>query len=126
MKVLRDLSASDRRIHDLAFSPDGALLAAGGEDTAITIWDVTTGQKRAELPTTVGKTFSLCFCGNGLLASGDSLNTIRLWNLADGKEIGRCPGHTGTVAVMRYDAEKNELSSGGFDTTVRFWPLGEK
>lgn len=125
MKVVRDLNASKQRIHDIAFSPDGTLLTAGGEETAITVWDVAAGSRRIEIPTTVGKTFSLCFCGNGLLASGDSLNMIRLWDVADAKEIGRCPGHSGTVAVMRYDAEKNELASGGFDTTVRFWPLGE-
>lgn len=124
MKVLFDLTSSDRRVYDLAFNTDGRLLAAGGEDSAITVWDTESGATAARFETGVGKTFSLCFCGS-YLASGDSLNTIRLWSLKSGKEVARCFGHTGTVAVMEFHPEKNELSSAGFDTTVRFWPLGE-
>jgi WD40 repeat protein len=30
---------------DMAFSPDGKLLAAGGTDTAVHLWDVTNGQE---------------------------------------------------------------------------------
>lgn len=118
-----DLSASDRRVLDLAFNANGMLLASGGEDGTLTIWDVATGKKALSIPTTIGKTFSLGFCGP-YLASGDSLNSIRIWNLETGREVARCLGHTGTVAVMEFHADDNELTSAGFDTTVRFWPLG--
>ena len=123
MKSLYDLETSGRRIIDLAFSPDGSLLAAGGEESEIYVFDTATGKKVKTISTGIGKTFSLCFCGGDILASGDSLNSIRIWNLEDGTEIGRCLGHTGTVAAMYFDHEKGELVSGGFDTTVRCWPL---
>ena len=126
MKVVYDLKTNGRRIHDVAFSPDGSLLAAGGEDPTIFIWQTESGKKLRTLSTGIGKTFSLEFCGNDIVASGDSLNSIRLWNLGDGSEIGRCLGHTGTVAAMFFDLEKGELLSGGFDTTVRTWPLTTK
>lgn len=124
MKVRYDLAASDRRVHDLAFSADGRFLAAGGEDSQVTVWDTNDGKVVIQFATAVGKTFSLCFCGP-YLATGDSLNTIRFWNLENGTEAARGFGHTGTVAVMEYHPDKNELSSAGFDTTVRFWPLNE-
>jgi RNA polymerase sigma factor (sigma-70 family) len=36
-------------IKSLAFSPDGKLLASGGSDKAIRLWDVTTGKERSKL-----------------------------------------------------------------------------
>ena len=125
-RQVHDLRTDGRRILGLAFSMDGSLLAAGGVGPNIFVWNTATGQKKQTFSAVVGKTFSLCFCGNDILASGDSLNNIRLWNLGDGKEIGRCIGHTGTVATMYFDIEKGNLISGGFDTTVRFWPFAQR
>lgn len=123
LQQLKDFRTDGRRIRALAFSMDGTLLAAGGESSSIFVWDTASGQKKQTIDIGAGKTFSLIFCGNDILASGDSLNSIRIWNLADATEIGRCIGHTGTVAVMHFDLESGHLLSGGFDTTVRFWPF---
>lgn len=126
MKVVYDLKTDGRRVHDIAFSMDGSLLAAGGESSSIFVWMTGSGQRKQTISTEVGKTFSLCFCGNDIIASGDSLNSVRLWNLGGGEEIGRCLGHTGTIAAMFFDLENGELLTGGFDTTVRTWPLAAR
>ena len=124
MKVKFNLRISERRVHAVAFSGDGRLLATAGEDSVIVVWDMQTGDPAVKFETSIGKTFSLCFCGK-YLASGDSLNTIRVWDLASSREAARCFGHTGTVATMVYKVEDNTLISAGFDTTVRFWPLND-
>ncbi|MBQ3333003.1 MAG: WD40 repeat domain-containing protein [Thermoguttaceae bacterium] len=122
MNVKYNLRISERRVHAVTFSGDGRLLATAGEDSVIVVWDMQTGKPAAKFETTIGKTFSLSFCGK-YLASGDSLNTIRIWDLASSREVARCFGHTGTVAAMIYRAEDNTLTSAGFDTTARFWSL---
>ena len=61
--------------------------------------------------------------GADILVAGDSLNSIRVWNREDASEIFRGYGHTGTIAALYFDLDKGELLSGGFDTTVRFWPF---
>ncbi len=121
-KIKYDLSVSDRRVHTIAFSGDGRLLASGGEDSAIEVWDMQTGQVVAKFETSIGKVYSLCFCGQ-FLASGDSLNVIRIWDLQSGKEIARGFDHTGTIAAMLYRPETDQLTTAGFDTTIRFWSL---
>ncbi len=119
----KDLRTDGRRVITLSFSLDGALLAAGGESPLIFVWESASGQKKQVIDAAIGKTFSLGFCGSDVLASGDSLNSVRVWNIEDGSEIARGYGHTGTIAALCFDLEKGELLSGGFDTTVRFWPF---
>jgi WD40 repeat protein len=118
-----DLSTGGRRVNAVAFSPDGQQLAIGGEAPNITIWNPKTGQRTTVLPERPGKTFSLTFCGNGLLASGESDNAIRIWDIPTRKNTKALIGHTGTISSLVYEPSKKTLISGSFDTTVRFWEI---
>ncbi|MDO4587746.1 MAG: WD40 repeat domain-containing protein [Planctomycetia bacterium] len=125
-QIKYDLKNDERRVHAVSFSPNGQFLAVGGEGNTIVIWDLTNGQQNKVLSTGKGKTFSLIYCKDSLLVSGDSFNTIRIWNLETAKEIAHGGGHTGTIATLLFDAAKNIVISGSFDTTVRFWNLENK
>jgi WD40 repeat protein len=48
---------------------------------------------------------------------------VRLWNPATGQQIAYLSGHTGTVSTMVYEPKTQQLITGGFDTSVRFWTL---
>ena len=68
---------------DLAYSPDGTLLATCAEKT-IRLWDVATGRQVATLtgPTTLAA-LSIRFSPDGkTLASGGCDNRVRLWDVA--------------------------------------------
>ena len=92
-KVKASLRAPDYAVYDLAFSPDGAFLAAGGQDGYAYIW------QRDEADATGWKPFTrldadslhiqqLAFAGGGnRLVATTTDNGIRLWNLPDGTEI---------------------------------------
>jgi WD40 repeat protein len=72
----------------VAFSPDGALLATGGEDRLITLWDWKNRKAVRELPghTDCLSTRSLSFHPDGsTLLSGDRAGTARLWDVASGQ-----------------------------------------
>lgn len=123
-KVAREFkSTGNRRVRAVAFSPDGSLVAAGGDGSLVEIWNVSTGAKVAETTLGEGRVFSLTFCGPGKIATGDSLNAVRIWDVASKTEIARGVGHTGTVAVLQFDATDSTLLSGGFDTTVVKWKI---
>jgi WD40 repeat protein len=69
----------------LAFSPDGRLLAMGGDDGAIRVWDVNTGRQLQESkgPTHV---FSLAFSPDSRLLASLNGEYVRWWDAKSLKE----------------------------------------
>jgi len=125
-EVAYELPGDGRRVNALAFNATSTRLAVGGDGPNITLWNMGNGKRSSVLPERPGKTFSLEFCGERLLASGESDNLIRFWDLELKSPVANTigpDGHLGTIAALVYDSKKNTLISGSFDTTVRFWPV---
>jgi len=130
-EVVHELPGDGWRINALAFNSSGNRLAAAGDGPNITIWNMENGKRSVVLPERTGKTYSLAFCGDHLLASGEGDNVIRFWDLELKSPIAsadRPEGHHGTIAALvykpkKYEEDKEFLISGSFDATVRFWPI---
>lgn len=118
-----NINGDSRRVNALAFSPDGSRLALGTNGSRISLWNPQSGNMISVLPERYGKTHSLQFCGPNVLASGETDNVIRLWDLNAGREMTHLVGHTGTVSTLHYDERLNSLVSSGFDTTIRYWAM---
>ena len=120
-KPIADFSGTQRHIHALAYSPNGGLLAAAGQQRTIRLSNTATGKPTTDLPERPGKVLTLAFCGEGVLAAGGSNNLIRLWDVGSGQGRCRLIGHTGSVSTLAWDAQRGLLISGGFDCTIRVW-----
>jgi WD40 repeat protein len=55
--------------------------------------------------------------------SGGKDRTLRLWDVAGGKEVGRLVGHTSAVTCLAASPDGRRALSGGKDKTVRYWDL---
>ncbi len=59
------------------------------------------------------------------IASGAWDQTVRLWNVADGKEIRSFTGHHGEVECVAFAPNGKSIASGGWDKTVRLWDAAD-
>jgi WD40 repeat protein len=57
------------------------------------------------------------------LASGSYDGTIRLWDLASGRELRRLEGHTDGVISVAFAPDGRSLASGSWDKTIRLWDV---
>jgi WD40 repeat protein len=66
--------------------------------------------------------FSVAFSSDGkTVASGGGDKTVRLWEVATGKEIRTLKGHQEWVRSVAFSSDGKTVASGGLDRTVRLW-----
>lgn len=85
----------DCPVYAVAFSPDGKLIASGGADRVVRVWDVATRRDRARLIGHTGFIGSIAFSPDGktlatTAAPDDS--GLRLWDISSGRLCATVPG----------------------------------
>ena len=109
-------------ISALGFSSDNCLLASGGQNGTIQLWNVPSNLMFSTLVGHTGQIYALAFlCNDRILASGGGDNTIRLWNTSTGQELAVITGHTAPVRTLVFLSDSRILASGGNDGTIFLW-----
>jgi len=102
------------------------LLASGGLDGTVRIWDPATGEQARILQGHQDTVSAVCPVTAGsrdLLASVGDDGTVRIWDPATGEQARILQGHQDTVSAVCpvTVAGRHLLASGGADRTVRIW-----
>lgn len=116
-------SIGDTAVTALAFSPDNKLIAIGGADYHVKLLRVSDGWL-LEYPSVEGRSISLAFSpGSKLLASGDLLGNIHVWDTLNGDNLAVLSGHAGPVVGLMFSMDGKNLISASEDGTVRLWGI---
>ena len=111
------------RAYDLAFSPDGKMLAFGCTPSPVRLLDSATFQPLREFPS--GKDFAPCvaFSPDGHTLAVGVNSTVRLWDIATGQERLSDLGHAAGLDGCSLLPDQRHLVTAAGDGTIRRWDL---
>ena len=124
--VLRELHVEAGSVNAMAFSADGATLAAGAGEPGvrgeIDLWKVADGSRVKHLEGHTDAVYSLALSADGkTLASGSYDNKIVLWDLESGQAKQTLDGHNGAIPGLDFRPDGSVLASASADRTVKLW-----
>ncbi len=127
-QTVATLSGHAEAVRAVAFSPDGALLAAAGglpgRSGEIKIWDVAS---RKELRTIHGHgdcVYAVAFSRDGkTIATSSYDKLIKLWSVETGQEIRTLKDHIDAIYALAFTPDGKRLISGAADRTVKVWDV---
>ena len=123
----RELKGHTKDVRGLAFSPDGRLLATGGDN--VRLWDTGTGEQLAALEGHTeglgvwGWLRALAFSPDGkLLASAGADGTVKLWDVAARREVRTLMEKSNYPALaVAFGPDGKVLATGNAGGVARLW-----
>ncbi|XP_077063259.1 autophagy-related protein 16-1 isoform X3 [Siphateles boraxobius] len=127
--ALHIFDAHDGEVNAVRFSPGSRLLATGGMDRRVKLWEVVSGRcepKGALTGSNAGIT-SIEFdsAGTYLLAASNDFAS-RIWTVDDFRLRHTLTGHSGKVLSARFLLDNARIVSGSYDRTLKLWDLRSK
>lgn len=107
-------------VNDVAFSPDGSMLATVSPDHRLKLWR-TDGTLVRTVDASADDIYAVDFSGDGqrvAIATGGS--AVELWTVA-GERVRSLEGHGATVWFVTYGPKGELIASASQDGTARLW-----
>jgi len=125
--VLEPLIGHSGDVRAIVYAPNGKLIATGGDDKTIKLWDARTGILLHSIPAHTQGVRTLAFSPDSTeLASGSGERVVRIWNALTGGLLQSWPQQSGVTCVA-FDPIKEDkgysLAVASQDKTVRLWQV---
>jgi WD40 repeat protein len=135
-KEIREYVGHTRDIRHVAISSDGKQLLSASFDGTVRLWDLASGNELKKFDGPGNFVESVSFTPDGKRAvcsygpattqaiyDEDPRCSLKLWDLATGKEIKQFKGHGGPVLCLAVSRDGKWLVSGSADKTMRLWEM---
>jgi WD40 repeat protein len=144
-KQVRQFETVQKGISALTFAPDGRTIITANSDNTISVWETVTGKEclviklkadaGAQQPNPAqpqqafiamqrgfgGTANTIAVSADGRSLAVGSEQTLRLFDLANGKELGEFKGHQGALMNVIFAADNQTVITGSADTTAVVW-----
>ncbi|XP_054088422.1 autophagy-related protein 16 isoform X2 [Zeugodacus cucurbitae] len=124
--IYMKFEAHDNESHAVRWSPVERLVATGGGDRKVKLWDVgkVAQEPRAVLGGSSAGINSVDFDSTGTYILGTSNDYgARVWTVADSRLRHTLTGHSGKVMAAKYLQEPIKVVTGSHDRTLKIWDL---
>lgn len=124
LKLLAELKVGSKPIRALAFGKRDGLLAAGGDDKRLVIWEARSGKEIVKV--------KLGYVIRGLAVSPDGTNVAVVgdtWQVdvrgtASGKLAEQLKGGIAKLTAVTYSPDSDRIAAGGVEFIIREWNTG--
>jgi WD40 repeat protein len=123
------------QVYGIALSRDGKLLASASGDSEkgdkqvceVKLWDLRTGQERANLDQQPHGFYAVDFSPDGaLIAASSGRGQVKVFDVQTGQEKAAWQAHAGWARCLAFTPQGKELASGGADGKVQMWDTAGK
>jgi WD40 repeat protein len=105
----------------LVFSSNGRVLALGGVDGKVSVWDVDKGCLVNSFSVHAAIQSIAVNSDGRILATASDEKMVRIWDVQAGSEVCRLSGAKDTLRCVAFSPDDKFVAAGGFDNAVRVW-----
>ncbi|MBI1902626.1 MAG: serine/threonine protein kinase [Planctomycetia bacterium] len=111
-------------IYEVAVSPDNRFVAAGGQDSQVTVFDLRSGVAITRCSGHDNTVAAITFAPHGgIIASGSLDGTVRIWDAQRGQQLGCFARHSDAVYGVAFSPCGQFVVSASWDQTIRLWAI---
>jgi WD40 repeat protein/serine/threonine protein kinase len=109
-------------VQDVAFTRDGRMLASGGHDGTIRLWEVATGREVRTLTAESDPIYCVAFRRDArILAAGSDSGLVTLWEVATNQPIRTFTAHEARVFRLAFSPDGRRLATAG--QSLKLWDV---